>query len=94
MNQDNKTWMGKKGFDEAYYYEDKKTDIGITYSDETIIAKVKESLDRNLKNTTFEISSHEGHVEITADSSSHKNEAIKLAKEISGVKSVSFSGHP
>lgn len=91
MNQENNTWMGKKGFDEAYYYEDKKTDIGLTYSDETILAKINESFERNLSGLEFEVTSDDGHVIITSQSPSRKDEAIKLAKQVSGVRSVRFS---
>lgn len=93
MNQDNNTWMGKKGFDEAYYYEDRKTDIGLTYSDETIMAKIKESFERNLPGFQFELSSSDGQVEIVSSSISNKKEALNLAKQVSGVKSVSFLSH-
>lgn len=93
MNQDNNTWMGKEGFDEAYYYEDKKTDIGLTYSDETIMAKIKESFGRNLSGFNYELTSDQGKVEIRSHSLSYKDEAIKLANEVSGVKSVTFSGN-
>jgi osmotically-inducible protein OsmY len=47
-DQENRnSWMGKKGFDEAYYYEDAKSDLGPGHSDDTIRERVKEILFRN-----------------------------------------------
>lgn len=91
MNEDKNAWMGKKGFDEAYYYEDRKTDIGLTYSDETIMAKIHESLDRNLHGITFEVNSDEGNVDITGPGKDLESKVISVAKDIAGVKSVHYS---
>lgn len=86
------TWMGPKGFDEAKYYRDEKSDIGITHSDARIKAEILEALKRNplTERETLNIYVQDGIVEIGGKvlSSVVKKEIVKSVSMLTGVKHV------
>lgn len=89
------SWMGPKGFDEAKYYRDEKSDIGITHSDARIKAQILESLKRNhlTEKETLNIFVQDGIVEIGGKvlSPDVKKEILKAISDLSGVKQVKES---
>lgn len=46
IKKDEGSWIGKKGFDEAQYYNDEKFEIGFSHSDEYIKQKILETVER------------------------------------------------
>lgn len=89
------TWMGPKGFDEAKYYRDEKSDIGITHSDSRIKAEILEALKRNhlTEKETLNIYVQDGIVEIGGKVRSPyvKSEIIRSISTLTGVKLIKDS---
>lgn len=90
--KENSTWLGKKGFDEAKYYNDEKFEIGLEHSDETIKEKVLESYRRNafLTMTDIKVEVRDGIVILSGEVQGpvEKKEASDSVQNISGVKAV------
>lgn len=86
------TWLGKKGFDEAKYYNDEKYEIGLEHSDETIKEKVLETFKRNpfLAMTDIKAEVKDGVVVLSGDvqGPDEKREAFNSIQSITGVKAV------
>jgi osmotically-inducible protein OsmY len=87
---DSESWMGSKGFDEANYYKDEKSDIGLTHSDVKIEQKAIEFLDRNLSHHTIEVKVTDGVVTLSGEVRKIEDirDAEKTVKNITGVKFV------
>lgn len=92
---DKESWMGPKGFDEAKYYRDEKSDIGITHSDARIKAEILEALKRNplTKGEVLNIFVQDGIVEIGGKvrSPEVKTEILHSVSMLTGVKEVKES---
>jgi osmotically-inducible protein OsmY len=89
-NQENQKhdWIGKKGFDEAYYYDDIKSDMGFTHSDETIYERVKEALNRRgCESSGFTIEVSSGVVTLKGPFI-FLGKAAGIIRGLSGVKAV------
>lgn len=86
------TWLGKKGFDEARYYNDEKYEIGLEYSDETIKEKVLETYRRNtsLALTDIKVEVKDGLVILSGEvqGPSEKKNASNSIHDITGVKAI------
>lgn len=95
MIDEKESWMGQKGFDEAKYYRDEKSDIGITHSDARIKAEILEAIKRNplIENETLNVFVQDGIVEIggRVHSASTKTEILKTVSMLTGVKEVKES---
>lgn len=89
---DKESWMGQKGFDEANYYRDEKSDIGITHSDARIKAEILEALKRNplVEKEVLNIYVQDGIVEIggKVHHENTKTEILKTVSMLTGVKEV------
>lgn len=89
---DNESWMGQKGFDEAKYYRDEKSDIGITHSDSRIKAEILEALKRNplTEKEVLNIYVQDGIVEIggKVHLEQTKTEILNTVSMLTGVKEV------
>lgn len=89
---DKESWMGQKGFDEAKYYRDEKSDIGITHSDSRIKAEILEALKRNplTQKEVLNIFVQDGIVEIggKVHHEHTKTEILKTVSMLTGVKEV------
>jgi osmotically-inducible protein OsmY len=95
MINEKETWMGPRGFDEAKYYQDEKSDIGITHSDSRIKAEILEALKRNplTKPEVLNVYVQDGIVEIGGKvrEESMKSEILKTVSMLTGVKEVKES---
>lgn len=91
MNEDQEQkndWMGKKGFDEAYYYSDVKTDLGTGHADSTVKERVKEALDRRgCESNAFTIDVSSGVVTLKGPFII-LGKAAAIIRGLSGVKAV------
>ena len=89
---DKEAWMGPKGFDEANYYRDEKSDIGITHSDSRIKAEILEALKRNplIEREVLNIFVQDGIVEIggKVHHENTKTEILKTVSMLTGVKEI------
>lgn len=85
-------WMGRKGFDEANYYNDEKFEIGINQPDFLIREKVIEAYSRHpsLSVANIEVDVKDGLVILTGEvqGSGEKKEANDLICSFTGVKAV------
>ena len=91
IKKDEGSWIGKKGFDEAQYYNDEKFDIGFSHSDEHIKQKILETIERlDESSTDLEVKVEEGIV--TLKGRIHHPEKVEELSRIiagfSGVKKV------
>lgn len=88
--KDSEAWMGARGFDEAKYYRDEKSDIGINHSDIKLKERAIEFLDRNLSGAQIEVQVEDGNVLLTGEvtSASAKKEAENTVINITGIKGV------
>lgn len=86
------SWLGKKGFDEARYYNSEKVEIGIEHSDETIKQKVLESFKRNpiLLMTEIKVDVKDGLVILSGQVQGplERKEASDSIQGLTGVKAV------
>lgn len=86
------TWLGKKGFDEAKYYNDETFEIGLEHSDETIKEKVLEAYKRNssLAMTDIKVEVKDGVVVLSGEvqGPEEKKEAFNAIQHLTGVKAV------
>ncbi|MFP5385551.1 MAG: BON domain-containing protein [Bacteriovoracia bacterium] len=82
---DEKSWVGKKGFDEAQYYNNDKYEIGFSKSDESIRQKVLETAERLGEN--IEVKVEDGHVTLTGKVK-HAENTEELPRTISGFSGV------
>lgn len=86
------SWLGKKGFDEARYYNDEKYEIGLEHSDDTIKEKVMEIYRRNafLAMTDIKVEVKDGIVVLSGEVQGpiEKKEAFDSIHFITGVKAV------
>lgn len=86
--KDEKSWIGKKGFDEAQYYDNDKYEIGFSKSDESIRQKVLETAQR--LDEDIEVRVEDGHVTLTGKVRNAENteELPRTIAGFSGVKEI------
>lgn len=89
---ENSSWLGKSGFDEAKYYNDEKSEIGPDHPDELIKEKVLESFKRNplLLMTEIKVEVKDGLVILSGEVQGplERQEASNSIQTLSGVKAV------
>lgn len=92
MIPEKESWMGPKGFDEAKYYRDEKSDIGITHSDARIKAEILEAIKRSplQEKESLNVYVSNGIVEIGGRviNESVRDDILKTISSLTGVKSI------
>ena len=95
MMPDKESWMGPRGFDEAKYYNDEKSDIGITHSDSRIKAEILEALKRNelTQHEVLNVFVQDGIVEVGGKvrDKNIKTEILNSISMLTGVKEIKDS---
>jgi osmotically-inducible protein OsmY len=85
-------WMGRKGFDEARYYNDEKYEIGLNHPDQLIKEKVEEAYSRHpsLSIADIDVQVKNGLVYLTGHvhGPEEKKEASDLICNLTGIKAV------
>jgi osmotically-inducible protein OsmY len=92
IKKDEQEWMGPKGFDEANYYREENSELGIGRPDERIQLEAQEAISRNeqLNDYHIDVSVIEG-ILVLKGSVKWKHEMVEAQNAVcflSGVKSV------
>lgn len=90
IQNENESWAGKKGFDEANYYEDNQAELGHEKPDGEIQEKVLEALSRfeNTDESRIDVRVADGVVFLHDPLSELNIDDIEILKSLSGIKGV------